>query len=41
MEFEWCLNWNFELLPASEIWQISMIQKLQINFKAQEYDAVC
>ena len=29
---------NFELLHASEIRQISVIQKLQINFEAQKYD---
>ena len=29
---------NFKLLHASEIRQISVIQKLQINFEAQKYD---
>ena len=31
------LNSIFELLHASEIRQISVIQKLQINFKEQKY----
>ena len=29
------------LLLASEIQQILVIQKLQINFEAQKYDIVC
>ena len=35
------LNSNFELLHASDIWKISVIQKLQINFEAQKYDTAC
>ena len=31
------LNSNFELLHATEIRQISVIQKLQINFEARTY----
>ena len=35
------LNSNFELLHALEIRQISVIQKLQINLEALNYDTVC
>ena len=34
------LNSNFEPMHASEIWQISVTQKLQINFEDQKYDSV-
>ena len=35
------LNSNFELLHASEIRQISVIQGFQINFEAQKYKSAC
>ena len=34
------LKSNFKLLQASEVRQISVVQKLQMNFKAQKYDTV-
>ena len=34
------LKSNFKLLQVSEVRQVSVIQKLQMNFKARKYDTV-